>query len=61
MEDKCSMEDKIVEEYIEDMYEAIKRLEESRSRSMMLTKLDELRLWLIEYRYLEDKDKKGLE
>lgn len=49
------MEEKIVEDIIEELYAGLNKLENCREKSMMLTKLDELRLWLIEYRWLGDR------
>lgn len=55
------MEERIIEDVIKELYEELNKLENCREKSIMLTKLDELRLWLIEYRYLGKEDKKGLE
>lgn len=49
------MEEKIIEDVITELYEEINKLENCREKSIMLTKLDELRLWLIEYRWLGDR------
>lgn len=55
------MEERIIEDVITELYEEINKLENCREKSIMLTKLDELRLWLVEYRYFGNTPKKGLE